>query len=93
MNHFRPGASPGIAWRRVRAGFAATLAVVALHATPAAACPRCFGASDSNSLMAYLATGAVLTVLPLAIIGTVGFVIYRSSRKSSSADSNLKNHR
>jgi hypothetical protein len=91
MNRFHLGASSGIAWDRVRVGFAATLAVLALHATPASACPRCLGASDSNSLLAYFATGAVLTVLPLAIIGTVGFVIYRSSRKSSSADSKLKN--
>jgi hypothetical protein len=92
MNRFRPGASSGVAWGRVRAGFAATLAVLALHATPASACPRCFGASDSNSLLAYFATGAVLTVLPLAIIGTVGFVIYRNNKKNSAPDPNVKHH-
>ncbi len=69
----------------------ASFALLALHATPATACPRCFGASDSNSLIAYFATGAVLSFLPLAIIGTVGFVIYRHNKKNSTPDPNLKN--
>ncbi len=68
----------------------ASFALLALHSTPATACPRCFGASDSNSLIAYFATGAVLSFLPLAIIGTVGFVIYRQSKRNSSVNPDQK---
>jgi len=73
-----------------RAALAATLAVLALHATPASACPRCLGASSSNSLLAYLGTGAALSLLPMAIIATIGFVIYRANKRNSSATPNQK---
>lgn len=67
--------------------FAASLTAVALCATPATACPRCLGASSRDSLFAYFATGAALSLLPLAIIGTVGLVIYRHNKKNSRHDS------
>lgn len=73
-----------------RLAVAAIFILLALQSTPATACPRCLGASSRNSLMAYFATGAALSLLPLGIIGVVGLVIYRQNKKCSSTDSDLK---
>lgn len=66
--------------------FTVCVTASALCFTPALACPRCLGASSRSSLLAYFATGAVLSALPLGIIGVVAFVVYRHRMKRVSAD-------
>lgn len=53
---------------------------MALHPARAAACAVCFAATEENR-MAFLATTAILSLLPLGMIGGVGAWLRRRSRE------------
>lgn len=54
----------------------ASLAALALGASPALACPNCFSAKE-NVLWAYYSTAIALSLLPFALFGAVALYIYR----------------
>jgi hypothetical protein len=65
--------------RRLRAAVLA-LGLTLLAAAPAAACPVCFDAED-EARHAYLATTAVLSLLPLALAGGAALWFRRRVRQ------------
>jgi|GEM_PF-6321599 len=48
-------------------------------AQPAFACPVCFVAKKEN-LTAFLATGVLLSLLPLMLVGGIGLWLYRQAK-------------
>lgn len=58
--------------------------LLALLPVPASACPSC-SPGDERTQGAYLASTAILSLLPLLMIGLGGLVFTRLSRKSRSA--------
>lgn len=65
--------------RHLRAA-ALALGLALLTAAPAAACPVCFDAED-EAREAYLATTAVLSLLPLALAGGAALWVRRRLRE------------
>lgn len=57
---------------------------LALVALPALACPVC-GVGQGESEWAYIAMTAVLSLLPLAMMGGVAFWLYRRARAHAQA--------
>jgi hypothetical protein len=45
------------------------------------ACPRCLGSTEGGSLTAYYLTGALLSLLPLAIFGAVFIMVRRQVQR------------
>ncbi len=62
------------------------MVVVALVVVPAAAlaCPSCVNTQEENRV-AYLVTTAFLSLLPLAMMGGIGFWLWRSARAAARA--------
>ncbi len=65
---------------------AATIAAVLTLPCLAQACPVCFSAANENVLRAYYTTAAVMTVVPLLMLGSIGGWLYvRATRARPSA--------
>jgi hypothetical protein len=47
-----------------------------LHPAAAFACPVCFSAANSHVLSTYHFTAAMMTLLPLVIVGSIGAWLY-----------------
>ena len=71
-------AGSGLA-RALMAGLAA-VALLALLPEAVAACPVCFDSSDENR-MAFLATTAFLSLLPLGMVAGAGLYIRKRSKE------------
>ncbi|MDX1495704.1 MAG: hypothetical protein R3253_16665 [Longimicrobiales bacterium] len=71
-----------MARRTVRAAVAGALALAVLAMTPetAWACPVCFDSSDENR-MAFLATTAFLSLLPLGMVAGAGLWLRKKSKE------------
>ncbi len=69
------------------AGIGAAIVGVTLAAFPAAAgaCPLCYGSSAPQVLNAYYLSTAVLSLLPFAIIGVIGYLAVRMARRAQAA--------
>lgn len=52
------------------------VALSALGAAPALACPNCFAAKE-NVLWAYYSTTVLLSLLPLALFGAIALYFYK----------------
>jgi hypothetical protein len=68
-------------WRE-RAPAAIAAALAAALPRLALACPVCM-AADARRTSAYVATTVLLSLLPLAAIGGIGWVIWRRSRRAA----------
>jgi hypothetical protein len=53
------------------------------RASRALACPSCFSAGNPRVLETYYLTALLLSILPLAILGTIGGWLYVRSRRGS----------
>ena len=53
---------------------------ITLQPAVAAACPRCFSAANPRVLETYYFTAVLLSLLPLAILGTFATWLYRRLR-------------
>ncbi len=51
------------------------------------ACPRCLGSTEGGSLTAYYLTGALLSLLPLAIFGAVFIIVRRQVHRDRPSQS------
>lgn len=71
-------------WARRLAGAGAALFVLAALPEAVQACPVCFDASDENR-MAFLATTAFLSLLPLGMVAGAGLYIRRRARELDDA--------
>ena len=59
------------------------IAVALLHSSDLAlACPKCLGSSDAPVLRAYFWTAALLSSLPLGIIGGIVYTLRRLGRSN-----------
>jgi len=65
--------------RRAGAGLAGTAVLGA--AEPALACASCFW-GDGHVFAAYLGTAALMALLPLTLVGAIGWWIHRRTRDS-----------
>ena len=61
------------------------VALALTHPQAATACPVCFSAASEQTRLAYYWTAALMTLLPLAIVGAIGGWLYhRGSRRRES---------
>jgi hypothetical protein len=58
-------------------------AIVCLLPAAALACPNCFSSTNEGVLRTYYLTAALLTLLPLLMIGGFATWIYRRSKQAS----------
>lgn len=58
------------------------LVMMLLHPLAASACPACFSAASEQSRLAYYWTAALMTLLPLAIVTTIGGWLYLRRRSA-----------
>lgn len=63
-----------------------TASLVMLTAVPALACPVCGAGGNEENGAVYLAMSAVLSGLPLAMIGGIVFWLRRAARRGAGAD-------
>lgn len=74
--------------RRTRPYRWITAIIPALLVVPTAvpACPRCFESSGPRVLAAYYLSTALLSLLPFAIIGSIGLIAFRFARRAREQD-------
>ena len=76
-----PGNGAVAKWVRRALTVATCGASLALTTSSLDACPRCLGSTGDGALTAYYLSGAVLSLLPLAIFGTIFLFVRRQARR------------